>query len=249
MRSYQGGRYQQNSYGQGYQQNNYGRGGMQVQAQMYNQEQAQEQAACNDVLCQLMSTAEAYALGPNAQRVFRAYEIADSSRKDKSMLRNQLLIMADSFRQSVRFFKAAHHGEYQFPSNLSPQNIVGYLRNWESYVPIGDKRIYESIIEIVSGTGTGNLNLGANDFAPVERRNDVQVGNYISNAMLVQHSNTALQNDVKREIRETGKYTPKAILGAQSTSDPYLLQAVNDKKRVPGRRYGKPEDDDGMDFC
>ena len=76
-----------------------------MQKQLQNKLQAQQQGTSHEILYSLLYTAELYALGKEGNRRFKAYEIANSSKKSKDKIRNSLLIKCDSFKNSFLFFK------------------------------------------------------------------------------------------------------------------------------------------------
>lgn len=121
----------------------------QEQKEMLNEKQAIDQGFSHDILFQLLSTAELYALGKNGNRKFKGYEFFNSSSKSKSQLKDQFLIQTDTFRNSYLFY-CNDHGDYNFPNNLDKKMVIDLMTYWKSFVEDKDKEIYDKTINLLN---------------------------------------------------------------------------------------------------
>ena len=123
--------------------------GQQIKKQMLNEKQAIDQGFSHDILFQLLSTAEVYALGRNENRKFKGYEFFNSSSKPRSQLKDQFLIHTNTFRNSYLFY-CNDHGEYNFPNNLDKRMIIDLMKYWKEFVEDKDKEIYDKTINLLN---------------------------------------------------------------------------------------------------
>ena len=223
-------------------------GSKQTQAQMLNYKQAIDQGFSHDILFQLLSTAESYALGSeNPDRQFKGYEYFNSSSKSKRKLKEQFLIQTDTFRNSYTFF-CYDHERYDFPSNLSKELVIKLMEYWKSCVEdIKDKEIYDKTIRLLlQEKHMGGIKVGNNKYYKNKDLNDVEMGNLQEIMSGVNYSNQALAEDIKKNMDKTGKYTGHAKLGAKSTVDPIIAKFYEKgdiSKAQPGKKYQTREDE------
>jgi len=225
-------------------------GSNQTQAQMLNYKQAIDQGFSHDILFQLLSTAESFALGSdNPNRQFKGYEYFNSSSKSRRKLKEQFLIQTDTFKNSYTFF-VYDHEKYDFPSNLSKEMIIKLMDYWKSCVEdIKDKEIYDKTIRLLQQEKyMGGIKVGHNKHYKNKDLNDVEMGNLQEIMNGVNYSNQALAEDIKKNMDKTGKYTGQAKLGAKSTVDPTIAQFYGKgdiSKPQPGKKYPTREDETG----
>lgn len=227
---------------------NYNRGfQQQSQKQLINEQQEIDRAMSHDILFQLLATAEAFAVKKSEERQFKGYEICNSSSKSRKHLKNQFLIISDTFKQSYKFFKADHHQEYEFPENLPVEEVIELFKQWKELVKDEEeKEIYDMTIDLLSKKkGSKKKKVKASDLAEDVEMTDVTMGNLMQGMAEISYSNEKLAENVRKEIKETGKYKSKVVKGAQDVVDPQLKRLKGDlKERVPGREYPKQVPDD-----
>ena len=218
----------------------------QVQKQMLNEKQAIDQGFSHDILFQLLSTAEVYALGRNANRKFKGYEFFNSSSKSRSKLKDQFLIQTDTFKNSYLFY-CGDHGEYNFPNNLDKQTIINLMMYWQSLVEEKDKKIYDKTINLLKKDNINNaIKVGHKKQKNNEDLNDVQMGNLCNIMTKVSYSNEALAENIKKNLNENGKYIGNVILGADSPIDSTIAKIYGTgdiSNPVKGREYSKKIDE------
>lgn len=215
------------------------------QTQLIDEKQAMEQAVSHDILFQLLSTAEAYALGPNGPRQFKGYELCNSSLKTRAKLREQLLIHTDTFKHSYRFFKNDHM-EYNFPENLGIPLLIQLFTSWKAKVDYRDQEIYDRTINLLKGLKLGKANFRPSDFAENENISDVQMGNIMNNMVKINYSNERLgENAIVNAKLNSGKYVGRAEFNANRPVDPYLREIHgNVNEPIAGYNYQKRLPDD-----
>lgn len=184
------------------------------------------QGFSHDILFRLLSTAESYALGSeNRDNQFKGYEYFNSSLKSKRKLKEQFLIQTDTFKNSYTFF-CYDHEKYDFPSNLSKEMIIKLMEYWKNCVEdIKDKEPYDKTIRLLlQEKHIGGIKVGYNKYYKNKDLNVVEMGNLKDIMNGFNYSNQDLDEDIKKNMDKTGKYTGQAKLGAKSTVDPTIAQ-------------------------
>lgn len=189
-----------------------------MQRQLQNKYQALDQGTSHDILFSLLFTAELYALGKNGNRIFKAYEIANSSNNSRESIKNSLLIKSDSFRNSFLFFKH-DWGKYDFPENLKLPNIIELLENWKSKVNNEDKFIYQNLINLLTGQKYQPINYQPTNVSK-SRPNDVQMGNMANLFNKINYSNNLLDKQILNNVEKNGYYKGEAHLNYNRPKDP-----------------------------
>ena len=226
---------------------------MQNQTHMLNYKQAIDQGFSHDILFQLLSTAEVYALGgDNPKRQFKGYEYFNSSTKSRRKLKEQFLIQTDTFKNSFLFF-CYDHETYDFPSNLSKETIIKLMDYWKSCVDdIKDKEIYDKTINLLNKEkNLSSYKIGNKHYKSKEYKkdlNDVEMGNLQEVMTNVAYSNEVLAENIKKNMDKTGKYKGEAKLGANAPLDPTIakIYGLGDiSQPQPGKTYQHHEDESG----
>ncbi len=197
---------------------------MQRQRQLQNKLQAMEQGTSHEILFSLLYTAELYALGKNGNRIFKAYEIANSSNKGKDSIRNSLLIKSDSFKSSFLFFNH-DWGNYVFPENLQLENILELLEKWKSKVNKEDKFIYQNLINLLTGQKYESINFKPTNISK-NHPNDIQMGNMANLFNKINYSNNLLDKNILENVEKNGYYKGEAHLNYNQSED-YVFRDLN----------------------
>lgn len=217
----------------------------QMQKQEQNYQQAIDQGFSHDILYQLLSTAELFALGNSPNRQFRGYEYFNSSSKSRSKLRDQFLIQTDTFKNSYIFF-CHDHETYDFPQNLSKEMIIKLMTYWKSEVKdIKDREIYDKTIKLLSKEKDfGSIKVGGHKKNKYNEKdlNDVEMGNLQDVMTGINRSNERMVENIRKQMKENGKYVGNANLGAKNPIDPVIAEFYNRgdiAHPVPGKTYQK----------
>lgn len=214
-----------------------------MQKLLQNKLQAQQQGTSHEILYSLLYTAELYALGKEGNRRFKAYEIANSSKKSKDKIRNSLLIKCDSFKNSLLFFKH-DWGKYEFPDNLKSKEIIAFLENWKNKVEKEDKFIYQNLINLISENKYESLNYQPNNYSK-GHANDIQMGNMVNIFNKIMYSNNLLDKKIMENVDKNGIFKGEAILDYNQSIDP-ILGNINPyiNQQIDGVDYPQEIEDD-----
>lgn len=214
-----------------------------MQKLLQNKLQAQQQGTSHEILYSLLYTAELYALGKEGNRRFKAYEIANSSKKSKDKIRNSLLIKCDSFKNSFLFFKH-DWGKYDFPDNLKSKEIIAFLENWKNKVEKEDKFIYQNLINLISENKYESLNYQPNNYSK-GHANDIQMGNMVNIFNKIMYSNNLLDKKIMENVDKNGIFKGEAILDYNQSIDP-ILGNINPyiNQQIDGVDYPQEIEDD-----
>jgi hypothetical protein len=106
--------------------------------------------AC-EVLCILLMSAENYAMGNSPGRRFGKFDRYDNVKNKsplglKRQLIYEIVVCYNSFRNYVD-----QYNEFNFPKNLSQNDIKKYVYKWKSMVNFNDQKYYDDIISIIEG--------------------------------------------------------------------------------------------------
>ena len=125
----------------------------QSQKQISKSKQIQDQAYSYGVMGNIFSALEWYAKrSSNKNQLKIHFEHYDNFNcgKMKSLedLRNQIIVQLEIFKVSYKLY-VKEHGAYEFPSSLSKEQIIQYIKQWEEYIPENDISLYETAINII----------------------------------------------------------------------------------------------------
>ena len=125
----------------------------QSQKQISKSKQIQDQAYSYGVMGNIFSALEWYAKrSSNKNQLKIHFEHYDNFNcgKMKSLedLRNQIIVQLEIFKVSYKLY-VKEHGAYEFPSSLSKEQIIKYIKKWEEYIPKKDIPLYETAINII----------------------------------------------------------------------------------------------------
>lgn len=108
---------------------------------------------CNEILGSVLGSAEKLALGKN--KIYGYY--------NKSSAYGQKLL--SQFKMQIEIFKMFYKNikDFTFPQNLSKNQVLEYINNWEKNAPKRSKKYYKYLSEIISG----NVWVSLNKFFPL----------------------------------------------------------------------------------
>lgn len=220
---------------------NSNKGQLQLQKGKQTQSQAIDQAMSHRTLNMLLKTAEVFAVGYDGKRDFSKFDITNI-RKSQDELRTQFITQIATFQDSY-FYIIKTYGEYQLPEDENLQFIQNYVNYWKSLLyDSKDKKLYNDIIDILMGKRNEFIQIPYDDkkMDCDDENKEVQIGNTANFMLAFQHDSLDLENKVKKEFNEKGRYVHKANLADKEKVNKHLCHANMDmKRRVPNQPYGK----------
>ena len=125
----------------------------QSQKQISKSKQIQDQAYSYGVMGNIFSALEWYAKrssNKNQLKIHFDHYNNFNCGKMKSLedLRNQIIVQLEIFKVSYKLY-VIEHGAYEFPSSLSKEQIIKYIKEWEECIPKKDIPLYETAINII----------------------------------------------------------------------------------------------------
>ena len=125
----------------------------QSQKQISKSKQIQDQAYSYGVMGNIFSALEWYAKrssNKNQLKIHFDHYNNFNCGKMKSLedLRNQIIVQLEIFKVSYKLY-VKEYGAYEFPSSLSKEQIIQYIKKWEEYIPKKDIPLYETAINII----------------------------------------------------------------------------------------------------
>lgn len=142
------------------------------------------------------------------------------------------LIQTDTFKNSYIFFCHAHN-KYDFPQNLDKKMIIDLMIYWKSFVE-EDKEIYDKTINLLKKENAYNTIKVGHKAGKNEDLNDIMTK--------VSYSNEALAENIKKNMKENGKYVGDVVLGADGPIDSTIAKIYGTgaiSNPVKGRVYPK----------
>ena len=201
------------------------------QQQLNKQEisQIQDQQFSNDIMARLLSVAENYALRSKGvsldeireKEIFGYYDTFESG-KEKSLpeLKLQLMFEIEVFRFSYEDFINKYQN-YNFPENLSKEDILKNLNEWKNYVINEDKKFYDAIIKIFAENLTSES--FSNEIRELEKnKENVGLCNpyYLINTVpFLRNFGDEMMENVENEIMKNGKFQLRLKLRKKNKKD------------------------------
>ena len=201
------------------------------QQQLNKQEivQIQDQQFSNDIMARLLSVSENYALRSKGdtldeireKEIFGYYDTFDSGKeKSLSELKLQLMFEIEVFRLSYEDFINKYE-KYNFPENLSKEEILKNLNEWKNYVKDEDKKYYDVIIRIFAENITSQ---SFSDEIRETEKNKENVGLcdpyfLINSVPFLRNFGDEMMENVENEIMKNGKFQLKLKLRKKNKKD------------------------------
>ena len=116
------------------------------------QEQIKDKAYSYGTIGIVLSALESYANHFSANsNVFNAYDNFNTGlRKTSLQLKHQIISQLHVLHSSQQMYRRKYN-KYDFPVNLSQQEMINYINSWKSKVPPEDKKYYDAVIQILDG--------------------------------------------------------------------------------------------------
>ena len=201
------------------------------QQQLNKQEivQIQDQQFSNDIMARLLSVSENYALRSKGdsldeireKEIFGYYDTFESGKeKPLSELKLQLMFEIEVFRLSYEDFINKYE-KYNFPENLTKEEILKNLNEWKNYVKDEDKKYYDVIIRIFAENITSQ---SFSDEIRETEKNKENVGLcdpyfLINSVPFLRNFGDEMMENVENEIMKNGKFQLKLKLRKKNKKD------------------------------
>ena len=128
----------------------YGQG--QQQGQINKQQQISDQALSYSTTGTVLSALESYAnrFGCNSH-IFNAYDNFNcGTTKRPEQLKDQIIAQLDVLNASHSIYRK-QYGGYQFPQNMTQDQMIDKINQWKRYVSPQDQKYYDTAIKILKG--------------------------------------------------------------------------------------------------
>lgn len=127
-------------------------------AQIQANKQVQDQGYSYGVMGNIFSALEWYAYRisgisfSNKDMIFNGYNNFNcGSQKELEDLKNQIITQIEIFKFSYQMY-IKEYGKYDFPNNLSKEEMINLLIKWKSIIPNEkEHRFYDVMIKIING--------------------------------------------------------------------------------------------------
>ena len=187
--------------------------------------QAQNQHFCNDTLARLLSSAENYAskFNPNIKKQYQYYDPFNSSNKNVLDLKLQFMSQINLFVYSFQSFNEEYN-EYIFPGNKSKMYILTELNELKNYVPNEDKRLYETIINLLNGKKNIKLYMDEIDKILENYNGNPDPNLFMNTIPGLRYDHDTRKKKVKQEFMKNGKYIENYHLNEKPENNPIYEQ-------------------------
>lgn len=117
---------------------------------MINSNQKSSQNFSNETLKILLATSEVLAIkyGFNGPKKYIQLVDFNDMNKSKNVLIKELSNLLECFKSSYNAYVKIY-GNYDYPNEFLPQQIIYDVNKWKSYIPNDLRYYYDSILEIV----------------------------------------------------------------------------------------------------
>ena len=187
---------------------------MQQQKQLSKQSQLIDQSFSNGIMLNAIAALEnlAFYYGYKGKRIFDYYSGYAKRTSEKELI-NAIIIQLEVFRSSHSNYSSIYEN-YDFPKNLSKEQIIRIIKEWKKYIPEKNKIYYREIINYLNGSSdisgiAGIIDNKKKEWGPTTREDLERVGRaapFINTQMFNQMDN------VKENFAKNGNYNVMANL-------------------------------------
>lgn len=193
----------------------------------------QDQNSSNLIMSRVLSELEnlAFYLGFNGPKYFGYYATTPKNIDD---IINQILIQMKIFESSYKHFISNHPKNYEFPNNLTFQNIIAIVNNWKNSIQNNPYTIYfDDFLNIFIQNG---LNQNFNYKFETLGNNPINISKSelrrIMNAGVIATCFTNEKySDIENEIMEKGDYKVNVVIGGKREDNEFYKKTDSDKNR------------------
>ena len=201
---------------------------MMQQKQLSKQSQLIDQSFSNGIMLNAIAALEnlAFYYGYNGKRIFDYYS-GYAKRTSENELVNAAIIQLEIFRNSHLNYSSIYE-EYNFPKNLSKEQIIKTIKDWKKVVPQANKEFYQEILNYLNGNSdfsgiSETINKKKKEWGPTTKEDLERIGR---NAPFI---NTQMFNQmeiVKENYDKNGNYEIMANLN-KNREDDIDMQRLN----------------------
>ena len=198
------------------------------QKQLSKQSQLIDQSFSNGIMLNAIAALEnlAFYYGYNGKRIFDYYS-GYAKRTSENELVNAAIIQLEIFRNSHLNYSSIYE-EYNFPKNLSKEQIIKTIKDWKKVVPQANKEFYQEILNYLNGNSdfsgiSETINQKKKEWGPTTKEDLERIGR---NAPFI---NTQMFNQmeiVKENYDKNGNYEIMANLN-KNREDDIDMQRLN----------------------
>ena len=191
------------------------------QKQLSKQSQLIDQSFSNGIMLNAIAALEnlAFYYGYNGKRIFDYYS-GYAKRTSENELVNAAIIQLEIFRNSHLNYSSIYE-EYNFPKNLSKEQIIKTIKDWKKVVPQANKEFYQEILNYLNGNSdfsgiSETINQKKKEWGPTTKKDLERIGR---NAPFI---NTQMFNQmeiVKENYDKNGNYEIMANLNKNREND------------------------------
>ena len=194
----------------------------QKQKQLSKQSQLVDQNFSNGIMLNCISALENLAIfyGYKGKRIFDYYS-GYANRNNENELINAVIIQLEVFRASHSNYSMVY-SNYDFPKNLSKEQIVKIINDWKKVIPHKNVIIfYDEILRYLGGYSdtsgiSETLNMRQKEWGPTTKKDLERIARdapYINSTMFRQ------MDEVKNSYQKTGNYEINAHLNKNQGDD------------------------------
>ena len=187
-----------------------------------------DQSFSNGIMLNAIAALEnlAFYYGYNGKRIFDYYS-GYAKRTSENELVNAAIIQLEIFRNSHLNYSSIYE-EYNFPKNLSKEQIIKTIKDWKKVVPQANKEFYQEILNYLNGNSdfsgiSETINQKKKEWGPTTKKDLERIGR---NAPFI---NTQMFNQmeiVKENYDKNGNYEIMANLN-KNREDDIDMQRLN----------------------
>ena len=184
------------------------------QKQISKQSQLIDQNFSNEIMLNAIAALEnlSFFYGFNGKRIFDYYS-GYANRNNEAELINAVILQLEIFRSSHSNY-CMNYDNYNFPKNLSKEQIIKIIKEWKKYAPDKSKIYYKEILNYISGNSNYSgisdvINKKKQEWGPTTKEDLERVGRSAP------FTNTHMFNQmdkIKQSYSKTGKYEIMANL-------------------------------------
>ena len=181
---------------------------MMQQKQISKQTQLIDQSFSNGIMLNAIAALEnlAFYYGYKGKRIFDYYSGYAKRTSEKELI-NAIIIQLEVFRSSHSNYSSIYEN-YDFPKNLSKEQIIKIIKEWKKYIPEQNKIYYREIINYLNGSSdisgiAGTIDKKKKEWGPTTRDDLERVGRaapFINTQMFNQMDNA------KENYAKNGNY-------------------------------------------
>lgn len=201
---------------------------MMQQKQLSKQSQLIDQSFSNGIMLNAIAALEnlAFYYGYKGKRIFDYYS-GYAKRTSENELVNAAIIQLEIFRNSHLNYSSIYE-DYNFPKNLSKNQIIKIIKDWKKVVPQENKEFYQEIINYLNGNSDASgiseiINQKKKEWGPTTKEDLERIGRsapFINTKMFNQ------MERVKESYNKNGNYEIIANLN-KNREDDIDMQRLN----------------------